>query len=397
MLSRALTPVLRRATAEYPVVTLTGPRQSGKTTLLRAELSDWHYVSLENPDERASAQRDPRGFLARFSGPVVLDEAQRAPDLFSYIQGIVDERGAAGQYVLSGSHNFLLLQSIAQTLAGRCRILHLLPFSLSELLQRPMLALDRLGVETPDRPVPARNVFATMFSGFFPRIHDRSLRPGEWLADYFQTYLERDVRDVLKVGDLEAFDRFVRLCAGRSAQLLNFSALAADCGVTHTTARRWLSVLEASFQVLLLRPFHRNFGKRYVRSPKLYLLDSGLLCFLLGIRTPEQLVTHPARGAVFESFVIGELYKNFVHRGELPRISYWRDARGREVDALVEDGPEPVAVEIKSGQTVADDFFGGLRYWRALSGNPDAPAALVYGGDQAYVRERLAVLPWYVL
>ena len=397
MIPRHLTPVLRHAITQSPVVTLTGPRQSGKTTLLRRELRRWRYVSLEDPDIRVEAIQNPRQFLRRDDSPLVIDEAQRVPDLFSYIQGVVDERGTPGQYVLSGSHDFLLLQSISQSLAGRTRILHLLPFSISELDGRAGLSPGSLGSARTETPHSDRDLFATLHAGCFPPIHDRKLAPREWLADYYQTYLVRDVRDVLKIGDLEAFDRFVRLCAARVGQLLNLSSLGADCGVSHVTAKRWLSVLVASFQVTLLRPFFGNLGKRFIRSPKLYFLDTGLLCYLLGVRESSQLATHPLRGSIFESHIVAELTKSYLHRGEEPRLTFWRDARGHEVDVVVDEGQQATAIEIKSGRAVADGFFEGLRHWRRLPGRGGSPCAVVYGGDEASERDGIVVYPWRAL
>jgi uncharacterized protein len=398
MIRRTLSRKLREAAAAYPVVTVTGPRQSGKTTLVRAEFRDYAYASLELPDQRSFALGDPRGFLHQFRGPVVLDEVQRVPDLFSYIQSAVDERDQPGQFILTGSHNFLLLQGISQSLAGRCAVLHLLPFSLAELNARAALSMDKLGRDVPGRiRTPRQDLVQTLFTGFYPRIHDKNLPPRDWLASYYQTYLERDVRSVLNVGDLETFGRFLQLCAGRTGQLLNLSGLAADCGITHTTARRWLSVLEASFLVMLLRPHHRNFGKRLIKSPKLYFLDSGLLCYLLRIHTADDLHNHAARGAIFESFVLSELHKNFVHRGERPEIYFWRDAAGHEVDFVIEAGSEPIIVEAKSAQTIASDFFDGLKHLRQLSGASRGRNALIYGGDQACIRDDVAVYPWFIL
>jgi len=398
MIQRTLASKLHDTVAKFPVVTVTGPRQSGKTTLVRNEFKDFAYVSLELPDQRSFALEDPRGFLAQFHGPAILDEAQRAPELFSYIQAIVDERGRSGQFILTGSHNFLLLQSISQSLAGRCAVLHLLPFSLAELLGREALALANLGLDAPAPvPAPERGLMELLFSGFYPRIHDQGIAPRDWLGSYYETYVERDVRSVLNVGDLEAFGRFVRLCAGRNAQLLNLSSLASDCGITHTTAGRWISVLEASFVIHLLRPHHVNFGKRLTKSPKLYFLDTGLLCFLLRVQSPEDLHLHALRGPIFESFVLSELCKNFLHRGELPGLHFWRDAAGHEVDILVDTGRSLIPIEIKSAQTVASDFFDGLDYWRGLTGKPDGPAALVYGGDRSFKQSGVAVYPWFVL
>ena len=398
MIQRTLSRKLREAAKDFPVVTVTGPRQSGKTTLVRAEFSNYAYASLELPDQRSFALEDPRGFLAQFRGPVVLDEVQRAPELFSYIQSVVDEKDAPGQFILTGSHNFLLLQSVSQSLAGRCAVLHLLPFSLSELGARPAMPIDKLGRDLPGRPKsPQPKLMETLFQGFYPRIHDKNLSAHDWLGNYYQTYLERDVRSVINVGDLEAFGRFVRLCAGRTGQLLNLSGLAADCGITHTTAKRWISVLEASFLVLLLRPHHQNYGKRLIKSPKLYFLDTGLLCYLLRIQAPEDLHLNAARGAIFESFVLSELHKNFVHRGEQPAIYFWRDAGGHEVDFVIETGRGQILVEAKSAQTFASDFLDGVSHLRQIGANPRTPAALIYGGDQAYLRDGVTVYPWFAL
>ena len=399
MIKRTLAARLKEAATQFPVVTVTGPRQSGKTTLVRAVFKSYDYLSLELPDQRTFALEDPRGFLGQFSGPLILDEVQRAPELFSYIQVLVDEQpGDNGRFILTGSQNFLLLASISQSLAGRCAVLHLLPFSLPELLARKPLSLDALGKRVPKNlPPPKTGLMETLFTGFYPRIYDRHLPPQDWLASYYQTYLERDVRNVLNVGDIESFGRFVRLCAGRSGQLLKLSGLAADCGISHTTAKRWLSVLDASFIIALLRPHHRNFGKRLIKSPKLYFLDTGLLCYLLQIHSPEELFHRAERGAVFESLVVSELYKNFAHRGKQPHLHFWRDAAGHEIDIVIDLGTGPVPVEVKSGQTVASDFFNHLAYWREVSGDADAPAALVYGGDRAFTRSGVPVYPWFAL
>jgi len=405
LIPRHLAEPLRVAAARYPVVTLTGPRQSGKTTLARAVFPDHSYVSLELPDERDFALTDPRGFLGRFTRPVILDEVQRTPDLFSYIQVLVDEEDLPGRFILTGSQNFLLLDKVSQSLAGRSAIHHLLPLSIGELARRPHPGLDDLGEPLPPRPPstsppgepPPKDLEATLFGGFYPRIHDKALPPRDWLANYHQTYLERDVRQVLQVGDLEAFARFVGLCAGRNAQVLNVSGLASDAGVSHTTARRWLSVLETSFVITLLRPYHRNFGKRLIKSPKLYFLDTGLLCYLLGVRAPEELHVHASRGAIFESLVVSEICKRFHHHGERPALWFWRDAAGHEVDAVVDLGARTITVEAKSARTVVDGFFKGLSRWRELAGDAAISSVVVYGGDDARVQRGVIVRPWWTL
>ncbi len=397
MIPRTLGTKLKKAASQYPVITLTGPRQSGKTTLARAVFEDYAYASLEDPELRAFALEDPRGFLTQFNDRVILDEIQRAPDLFSYIQTIVDEAGHAGQFVLTGSHNFLLLQGISQTLAGRCAIFHLLPFSLDELTGVRPLRLRDLGSTLPSgRKKPAQGLDAHLFRGFYPRIHDKNLPPHDWLKNYAMTYLERDVRDITRVGDLETFRRFMRLCAARSGQLLNFSNIATDCGVSHTTARRWLSVLEASFLVILLRPHYQNFRKRLVKAPKLYFLDPGLLCYLLRIKTPEELAFHAARGAVFETFVVSELYKRAFNSGQEPNFFFWRDSAGHEIDLIIDQGSSLTALEIKSGATVNRDFFKGLEFWRNLTGEKTGGGSgLIYGGDNSSVRNGFRVYAWW--
>jgi predicted AAA+ superfamily ATPase len=395
MIHRHLERKLRSAAGQYPVVLLTGPRQSGKTTLVQAVFPDHRYVSLEDPDQRAFATEDPRGFLGQFEQAVVLDEAQRTPDLFSYLQGLVDRTDKPRQFILTGSQNFLLMERISQSLAGRCAVLHLLPFIRSELKGRRGLDLARLGKAVPGgRPATEDDLFEVLFTGSYPRIYDKKLTPQDWLANYYLTYLERDVRQLLNVGDLEAFGRFVRLCAGRSGQLLNLSSLAADGGISVTTTKRWVSLLETSFLLFLLRPHHRSFNKRLVKAPKLYFLDTGLLCYLLRIQSPEQLTTHAARGAVFESWVVSELLKNYHNRGATPDLCFWRDSTGHEIDLLLEQGQELVPIEVKSGQTFASDYLQGLTYWRSLPDQGHARAALVYGGDSSYIRQGIAVLSW---
>ncbi len=395
MYQRTLQATLRKAAREYPVVTLTGPRQSGKTTLAVTAFPRNDYVSLEDPDQRSFALEDPRGFLGQFPGKVILDEIQRTPALFSYIQTMVDQEDRPGRFILTGSQNFLLMKEIGQSLAGRAAILHLLPFSLSELERRRPLPLDHIGKSLPrGKRTSSRPLMDVLFQGFYPRIHDKSLAPQRWLASYYQTYVERDVREVLSVGDLEAFGTFIRLCAGRNGQLLNLSSLANDCGITHTTARRWLSVLETSFLVVLLRPHHRNFSKRLVKSPKLYFIDTGLLCYLLRIRSPEDLAIHALRGSIFESFVVSEFLKNCLHNGHEPDLYFWRDSAGHEVDLILERGEELIPIEAKSGQTIAGDYYAGHRYWRRLTSLPESPAALIYGGERSLRRDAVLTYSW---
>ncbi len=398
MLHRTLNPVLLDAAGTSPVVTLTGPRQSGKTTLVRSAFPDLAYATLEAPDTRERALQDPRGFLRGFPDGVILDEVQRAPDLPSYIQGIVDEDPRPGRFILTGSQNLLLLDRVSQSLAGRTRILHLYPFSLSELEERDPWDPESEVVPAAGRPsATGRDLHATLHAGFYPRIHDRKLDPVPWLADYRTTYVERDLRQIVNVQDLDTFSRFLGLCAGRSGQVLNSTSLGNDAGVDHTTARRWLSVLEASFIIKLLRPYHRNFGKRLIKSPKLHFLDPGLLCSLLGIRGPEDLKVHSARGAVFESFVTAELLKAFAHRGRRPPLYFWRDSTGHEIDFLMERDSRLLAVEAKSGETVPRSFFDSLEWWRRLVKDTDTPALLLHGGEESFTYRGMFARPWKVL
>ncbi|RJQ82148.1 MAG: ATP-binding protein [Desulfobacteraceae bacterium] len=394
MKNRLLTPYLHRDATYYPVLTLTGPRQSGKTTLARAAFPSHQYRSLELIEQRRFAQEDPRGFLSGVEGPVVFDEIQYVPDLMSYIQVAVDEDPSPGRFVLTGSQNFLLMDKVAQTLAGRCGILNLLPFSRAELEEQPQPE-PRSPPELFGNQLTGLGLWETLHSGFYPRIHDRHIPPEVWLPDYIQTYIERDVRSLSNIGDLNLFGRFLALCAGRAAQLLNFSSLAADCGISVDTARRWLSVLNTSFILFLLPPHHRNFNKRVIKSPKLYFYDSGLLCHLLGIRQAGQIPTHPLRGPIFENHVVAEIAKTYLHHRRTPPLFFWRDRTGHEVDLVIEEAGELYPVEIKSGQTISADMLDSLRWWLNLADRPQESATLIYAGNDCQTRQGIAVRPWF--
>jgi predicted AAA+ superfamily ATPase len=380
LIPRQARATLERLAEGYPLVAITGPRQSGKTTLARTVFAEKPYVSLEDLDERTFAAQDSRGFLARFPDGAVLDEVQRAPAIFSYLQTRVDEDRRNGLFVLTGSQQFGLLSNVTQTLAGRIAMLPLLPFSLGEL------QTAKRDPRTPE---------ALLFQGLYPPIYDRGLDAGIWYGNYVGTYVERDVRQMVNVRDLSTFQRFVRMCAARTAQLVNLSALAIDCGISHHTAAAWLSVLEASYIVHLLQPYHRNFGKRLVKTPKLYFHDTGLAAWLLGVQNAGQLATHPQRGALFETWVVAELLKARFNRALGSNLYFWRDRSGHEVDVLVELGNELLPIEVKSGQTVAPDFFAGLDEWRRISGSAAGGEAwLVYGGDREQRRAGTRVVPW---
>jgi len=395
MIIRTLEVRLKSLARQFPVLFCTGPRQSGKTTLTRMAFPDFDYLSLEDLQNRQEATEDPRGFLRRLEGAtgVILDEVQRTPDLFSYIQGFVDD-ARGGPLLLTGSQHFLLSERISQSLAGRAAILELLPFSLSELAGRPAIEPEAFGqpalVARSPHDIRLDDV---LFTGLFPPIHDRQLEAAVWLDGYIRTYVERDVRSISNVGDLDAFTRFLGLCAGRTGQLLNLSSLGADAGVSHATAKRWISILRASYVVDLLGPHHQSFAKRLTRSPKLYFVDTGLLCHLLGIRRVAHLHQHPLRGAVFENHVICELRKLFLHHGQRPPLYFWRESGGREIDVIIDYGNQRVPVEIKAGETIASDYFKELDKYVGLSGDPFG--VLVHGGDACHPRKRHVVYPWW--
>lgn len=383
MIPRTLETKLRELSGYYPVVLVTGPRQSGKTTLCRLAFPDKAYVSLEALDARDFVRTDPRGFLAAHAEGAILDEVQHVPELLSYLQGEVDGRPQPGRFVLTGSQHFGLSQAVSQSLAGRCGVLVLLPPSLEELRAFPNAPFDLL---------------TALWQGAYPRIYDRGIPAHQWLADYLTTYVERDVRQVLNVGDLGAFSGFLKLCAGRTAQEINLSALGADAGVTHNTARAWLSVLETSYIVHKLPAWHANVRKQVVKAPKLHFFDSGLACHLLGIREAEQLRLHPLRGAIFESWVVSEVYKGLVHRGERPSLFHYRETRGLETDLLLDRGTAVEAVEVESGATVTAESLQKLRRlperWGAAEGTRPIRGHLVYGGEESQQRSQAQVWSW---
>ena len=379
MIPRSASETLCRLAKGFPIVALTGPRQSGKTTLAKAVFSDKAYVSLENPQEREFAQQDPQRFLLRFNDGAILDEVQRCPALLSWLQGLVDERGRMGDFILTGSAQFDLISGMTQSLAGRVGRIELLPLSARELAGAGKLphSLDEM-----------------LLCGGYPALFDRTLTSNDWFPNYVATYLERDVRQLIAIRDLSQFQRFVKMCAARSGQLLNLASLGADCGISAVTAREWLSVLEASYLVIRLQPYHGNFGKRLVKTPKLYFLDVGLMAWLLGIRDTTSVATHAARGALFETFVVSELIKQRFNTGYPVDLYFWRDNVGHEVDILYEMPAGIQAIEIKSGSTFATDWPTAIQKWRGLIGDKALRPIIVYGGEGNYERGSCQVLGW---
>lgn len=381
MIERDIQPVLARLAKQYPVLTITGPRQSGKTTLARSVFPGKPYVSLEDPDVRRFALDDPRGFLAGYPQGAILDEIQRVPELSSYLQGVVDAAPQPGRFILTGSHQFELMNQVSQSLAGRTALLRLLPFTLAEALRAQA------------RTTPS-DLAQTLLTGFYPRIHDRGLDPTQALADYFATYVERDLRQLLAVHDLQRFERFVRLCAGRTGQLLNLSSLSNDAGVSHVTARAWIDLLQTSFIVHLLPPWFTNTGKRLIKAPKLYFHDVGLACWLLGLRTPEQVRRDPLYGALFENFVIMEAMKDRLNTGASAEMYFYRDSEGHEVDLLLPVGSQVHAIEIKAGATVNPDYFRGLKTFAAHHPQALAGGSVMFGGSTGQARSDWPVHSW---
>lgn len=375
MIERTLTAKIIALADKFQVITLTGPRQSGKTTLVRAAFSTLPYVSLEEPDIRQIALTDPRGFLSNYPDGAILDEIQNTPDLFSYIQRLVDEDRRI-HFILTGSSNFLLMEKISQSLAGRTAVLHLLPFSFTEL--KPL----------------AEQYESMIFKGQYPRIYDRDIAPTDFYPAYIQTYVERDVRLIKNIGDINAFIQFTRLCAGRIGQLLNYSSLANDAGISPNTAKSWLSILESSYILYRLQPYYRNFNKRLVKSPKLYFYDTGVACSLLSIRDEKQVSIHFMRGALFENLVINEFIKRNFHRGENRHPYFWQDNHGKEIDCILVNGEKVTPVEIKSGKTISTSYFDNLKYWRQLADLPEDHGYVVYGGEQSMQTRAGELIGW---
>jgi predicted AAA+ superfamily ATPase len=376
MFTRTLEGKILKSAQQYKVLALIGPRQSGKTTLAKKIFPDHAYLSLENPDTRLRAVNDPRSFLQSLPEHSILDEIQNTPDLFSYLQEIVDDKSNGRRFVLTGSNSFQLNEKISQSLAGRIRIFTILPLTMPELPKTFLgPSLDHI-----------------MLTGFYPRIHNEGLDASEWFEGYYQTYLQKDVKAIVNVTDTNQFDRFVRLCAGRIGCLTDYHSIASEVGVSQPTAMRWSSVLESSFITFRLAPHFNNFGKRLIKSPKLYFYDTGLLCQLLRIRTYDQIANHPLRGAIFENFIVSECIKLLFNRGTQPALYFWRDQHGHEIDLIFDKGVQLVPVEIKSGATFHSDWLKNIEWFSKLQ--PGVGGHLVYGGSTPFTQHGVSVIPW---
>ena len=372
MYDRALSSKLTESSLKYPVVAVVGPRQTGKTTLVRACFPDHTYVLLEDPDTRQLASEDPRGFFSKYSGNLILDEVQKVPELLSYIQGLVDEPKSSRKFVLTGSEHLLLSEKINQSLAGRARVFNLLPLSENEH--------------------PAKDVLERILTGGYPRIHNENLDAGEWLSQYYASYVERDVRSVLNVSDIDRFDRVVKLCAGRVGQLLDFSSIANDSGVSSPTVKSWISTLKATFICFTLEPHFKNFNKRLIKSPKIFFFDTGLLCYLLRIKSVEELEVHHAFGSIFENYVISEKFKQYFHQGSEPNLYFWRSKQGNEVDLVQETSAGLIPIEIKSSMTFDKSFLKGLNYFQKLQGQEGGH--VVFRGDESFDFNQYRIHAW---
>ncbi len=373
---------LIRLARQYPIVTITGPRQSGKTTLCKQTFPNKPYLSMENLDIRREALRDPNRFLNQFPNGAILDEIQRTPDLLSYIQTVTDEKNKTGLFILTGSQQFELVDAINQSLAGRTALLKLLPFSVEEIYSSPK--------KSP-------SLDSILYKGFYPRIFDKKLNPTEALSFYTTTYIERDVRTLINIKDLSKFETFIKLCAARTGQILNLSNLANDCGINHNTAKSWISVLEASYIIFLLRPHYQNFNKRLIKAPKLHFIDVGLAAFLLDIQSPQHLHNHPLRGWLFETFIVAEFLKNRFNRVKTNNLYYFRDNTGHEIDLLLDYGDKIIPIEIKSGETISDDFFKNLEFYERLNKRGVGKTFLIYAGKRSWQEKNCHIISFHDL
>lgn len=378
-LNRNIVSEINLLKTKYPILAITGPRQSGKTTFLRTFFSDYRYLTLENPDTRRYALNDPNGFLKEYDNKVIFDEVQRVPELFSYLQTSVDESKIMGQYILSGSQNFQLINNISQSLAGRVALFKLFPFDFNELKSAQLLPKDYSQL---------------IYTGFYPAIYDRGISPTTYYTNYLQTYIERDLLELTHIKNLKLFRTFLLICAGRAGQLLNLNNIANECGISQPTAKSWLSILESSYIIYLLQPYFKNMNKRIVKSPKLYFYDTGLLSYLVGIRNPSKISSHPFKGALFENMIVSEYVKRNYHLGLHKDYWFWRDSQGHEIDLLSVEEDGFKLFEVKASSTIQTDFFKELDYFENLSGDQTRLKTLIYAGDANQTRTKYAVTAW---
>ena len=367
---------LRNTSGEFPIIAILGPRQSGKSTLAKMFFDSYSYISFEDPDVRERVTEDPRSFLSRFPTEIIYDEVQRVPDFISYLQTHVDAGVSPGKIVITGSHNYLLMEKISQSLAGRVGIVKLLPLCVSEI--------ELFG---------RQSLLDCVFQGGYPRLYDKEIRPVSFFGEYLETYVERDVRLIKNITDFDRFSRFLRILAGRTGQVLNLSAIADDCDLSHNTIKDWIGVLETSYIVARLKPYYRNYKKQILKSQKIFFLDTGLVCFLLNIQNLAQLEQHYLRGSIIETFYISEFLKSAYNHRSPVNFYYWRTNHKKEIDLVIEAN-ELYAVEMKGGQTLRKEYFATLEYWRELAGVPENNCALVYGGEHDDVYSKMPVIAW---
>ncbi|MCF7794846.1 ATP-binding protein [Patescibacteria group bacterium] len=377
MISRKITKEILQLKKEFPIVTILGPRQSGKTTLVQDIFKTYKYVSFEDPDIRELVKDDPRGFLKEYDKNVIIDEVQRVPEFFSYLQTHVDNIKKNGSFILTGSHNYLLMESISQSLAGRTGIVTLLPLSMEELPKENISNLNK-----------------AIFTGFYPRIFDQSIRPSSFYKSYVNTYIERDIRMIKNISSYSSFLRFLKLIAGRCGQVLNIKTIAEDSGISYHTAENWISILETSYIIFKLQPYYKNFNKRIIKSPKIFFYDTGLLSYLLGIRKEDELTNHYLKGNIFENFIVSDIIKYDYNRGNLANFYFWQDSNANKVDLIIDNGQDVTAIEIKAGSTIRSELFKNLVSWRELQDNKKQSEFLFYAGDMNISRKGVKVLNW---
>ena len=377
-IKREMTNKIKDIADKFPFIAITGPRQSGKTTLAKKTFPNADYVSLESPDNREFALNDPRGFIESFKGTVIIDEIQNVPILFPYLQEYSDKYNQNGKYILTGSQNFTLVEKITQSLAGRIFIFKLLPFSMKEISRKKI----------------KNDLNDTLLKGFYPRLFDNNIEPEYFYPQYIQTYIERDVRQIKNISDLSQFQRFLKICAGRHGQVINLSEIGNQVGISHNTVKSWLSILEESFIIYLLRPYFKNYNKRIIKNPKLYFLDSGLVSSLLQIQNKEQLDYHFLKGAIFEGFVICEKLKEYYNKGKRPQFYFWRDSNGKEIDLIIDKGSELELYEMKSSKTFNPTFFKNINLLNKVFKDVNTQCNLIYGGEKCFIIKEKNVISW---